>query len=156
MFIGKIDDVNETTYNPVIREVLDYLKTTDFSNMVEGSYHVNDKIVAKLQRYETRHETECKPESHNKFVDVQFVAEGEEMLGWCPISPDIIVTEPYNFAKDVTFYQKLIPESCVVLSARNFAILYPVDVHRPCCSIDDDDPSKVTKVVVKIPIEMLK
>ncbi|MBR2178955.1 MAG: YhcH/YjgK/YiaL family protein [Selenomonadaceae bacterium] len=156
MFIGKIDDVNDSYYNPILREVLKYLRTTDFSNMVEGAYPVTNNITAKLQRYETRQAEDCKPESHNKFVDVQFVAEGEELLGWCPISPDIQITETYNFAKDVTFYKSLIPESCVILSTRSFAILYPVDVHRPCCSVDEDNPSIVTKVVVKIPVELLK
>ena len=157
MFIGKIDDVQDTEHNAVLREVLNYLKNTDFTKMTEGTYNIGDKhITAKLQRYETHNAADCKPESHNKFVDVQFVAEGEELLGWCPISPDLAIAEEYNFAKDVTFYQRLVPESCVVLSERNFAILYPVDIHRPCCSVDEDNPSKVTKVVVKIPVELLK
>ena len=156
MFIGNIDNVHDPEHNPILKEVLDYLKNTDFSNMVEGAYNVNNNIIAKLQRYETHKAADCKPESHTKFVDVQFVAEGEESLGWCPISPDLAVAEEYNFAKDVTFYQRLVPESCVVLSERSFAVLYPVDVHRPCCSLDEDNPSKVTKVVVKIPVELLK
>ena len=43
-----------------------------------------------------------------------------------------------------------------MLSARNFAVLYPVDVHRPCGSLDEEKPLKVTKVVVKIPVELVK
>ena len=159
MFIGKIDNIDDKSseYNSTLKEVLEYLRVTDFSKMAEGAYSIGSKnVTAKLQRYETRPAHECKPETHVKFIDVQFVAEGEEALGWCPLSPDLKITEDYNFAKDVTFYQKLVPESCVVLSARNFAVLYPVDVHRPCCSVDEDNPSKVTKVVVKIPIELLK
>ena len=157
MFIGKIENINDTEYNAVLKEVLEYLRVTDFSNMVEGVYNIGDKhITAKVQRYETRKAVDCKPETHTKFVDVQFVAEGEELLGWCPLSPELKITEDYNFAKDVTFYQKLIPESCVVLSTGSFAVLHPVDVHRPCCSVDEDKPSNVTKVVVKIPVELLK
>ena len=159
MFIGKIDNIDDksTEYNAVLKEVLDYLRVTDFTNMVEGVYQIGENhINARLQRYETRQASDCKPETHTKFIDVQFVAEGEESLGWCPLSPELQITEDYNFAKDVTFYKKLIPESCVVLSSRNFAVLYPVDVHRPCCSVDEDNPSKVTKVVVKIPVELLK
>lgn len=156
MLIGNIDNTNYNSYNPVLKEVLEYLKNTDFNDMAEGAYPVGDHITAKLQRYVTRKAGDCRPESHNNFVDVQFVVDGEELLGWCPISPDIKITEPYNFAKDVTFYKALVPESCVVLSPRNFAVLYPVDVHSPCGSLDDDEPSKVTKVVVKIPVELLK
>ena len=159
MFIGTIDNINNKSgeYHPVLKEVLEYLKETDFTSMIDGDYKIGDKgIIAKLQRYETRPESQCKPETHNKFVDVQFVVEGEETLGWCPLSPDLKITEKYNFAKDVTFYANMVPESCVVLSKRNFAVLYPVDVHRPCGSLEDDEPSKVTKVVVKIPVELLQ
>ena len=159
MFIGTIDNINDKTtiHHPVLQEVLEYLRVTDFSKLTEGNYQIGSKGVnAKLQRYETRPTEACKPETHNKFVDVQFVADGEEALGWCPLSPDLKISEKYNFAKDVTFYEALIPESFVILSPRSFAVLYPVDVHRPCCSLDDDEPSLVTKVVVKIPVELLQ
>ena len=158
MFIGKIDNFDgKADHNPVLNEVLNYLKVTDFTKMIDGDYKIGDKgIIAKLQRYETKPAKECKPETHTKFIDVQFVVEGEEMLGWCPFSPNLEISEKYNFAKDVTFYKKLVPESCVVLSARNFAVLYPVDVHRPCGSLDEEKPLKVTKVVVKIPVELIK
>ena len=158
MFIGTIDNINSKSIHqpPVLKEVLEYLRVTDFSKMEEGDYPVGDQgIVAKLQRYETRPMEECKSETHTKFVDVQFVAEGEEALGWCPLSPDLEVSEEYNSDKDATFYTKLVPESCVVLTKRYFAVLYPVDVHRPCGSLDDE-PSKVTKVVVKVPVELLQ
>ena len=159
MFIGTIDNINSkgTHHPPILKEVLEYLKATDFSKMDEGSYNVeNIGVVAKLQRYETKPVEDCKAETHTKFIDVQFVAEGEEALGWCPLSPDLEVSEEYDSDKDVTFYAKLVPESCVVLTKGYFAILYPVDVHRPCCSLDDDEPSKVTKIVVKVPVEMLQ
>ena len=158
MFIGTIDNINDKGNHqpPILQDVLEYLRVTDFSKMTEGNYPIGNKgILAKLQRYETRPTEECKPESHNKFVDVQFVAEGEELLGWCPLSPDLKIAKNYEPENDVTFYEELIPESCVVLTKRYFAVLYPVDVHRPCCSLDDDEPSNVTKIVVKIPVELL-
>ena len=42
-----------------------------------------------------------------------------------------------------------------MLSARNYAVLFPLDVHRPCGSFDDEEISNVTKVVVKIPVELI-
>ena len=158
MFIGTIDNINSKSSHqpPVLKEVLEYLRVTNFNTMEDGSYKIGSEgVVAKVQRYETKPPEECKAEAHIKFVDVQFVAEGEEALGWCPLSPDLEVSQKYDSDKDVTFYDKLIPESCVVLTKRYFAVLYPVDVHRPCISLEDE-PSKVTKVVVKIPVDLLQ
>ena len=158
MIIGTIDNVNDKNfeYHSTLREVLEYLRVTDFSKLEDGSYPFGDKgIVAKLQRYETRPITECKPESHAKYIDVQFVSAGEESLGWCPLSPELEILNEYDESNDVTFYKKLVPDSCVVLTSRSFAVLYPADVHRPC-GLVDKLPYKVTKVVVKIPVELLQ
>ena len=159
MFIGIIDDINKINndYRPPLNEILEYLRVTDFSEMKDGDYPIGEKgIVAKLQRYKTRPASECKPESHEKFIDIQFISSGEESLGWCPFSPELKIEQNYDADKDVTFYKKLVPESCVVLLPRSFAILYPVDVHQPCCSVDENNSSDVTKVVVKVPINLLK
>ena len=158
MFIGNIDNIDKDggDFHSIIYAVLEYLRTTDFKNFNDGAYPVPHlDFIAKVQHYKTRPEEECRPESHEKFIDVQFVAEGEEILGWCPKSPDLKISEPYNEKADVTFYKSLIPESCMVLSARSYAVLFPLDVHRPCGSLDDDEPSQVTKIVVKIPVELI-
>ena len=65
------------------------------------------------------------------------------------------VSTPYDEKTDVAFYKDLLPESSVMLADRNYAVLFPLDVHRPCGSLDEDNPSQVTKVVVKIPVKLV-
>jgi len=157
MMIGTIDliEAEQAAYHPAIAEALHYLAEHDFTKMEDGKYPIGEHgIVANLQRYQTRPEKDCKPESHQEFVDIQYVVEGEEYLGWCPLSPDLIVTEDYDAERDVMFYQSLIPDSSVMLFPGSYAVLYPVDVHRPCIALEDG-PGPVTKVVVKIPVDIL-
>ena len=143
-------------YPPVLQEVLEYLRSRDFRDVADGDYPIGQEgCVAKVQRYTTRPMDECRPETHVRFVDVQYLADGEEYLGWCPMSPDLVETEPYDEARDVTFYRALVPESNVALFPGSFAVLYPMDVHRPCCAIEDDCCVPVVKVVVKIPVELM-
>ena len=61
---------------------------------------------------------------------------------------------PYDAARDVTFYERLVPESNLVLLPGSFAVLFPEDVHRPQVATEDG-PAPVTKVVVKISTELL-
>lgn len=159
MYIGSIHDPEEQSviHQPVLVEAINYLKNTDFSKMEPGSYPIGDKgVVAKLQRYESRTLDKCRPETHEKFIDIQFIYEGEESMGWCPVSPDLEVTEAYDPDRDVAFYKSLVPESSIILTKGYFAVLYPIDVHRPCASVDEAHPSKVTKVVIKVPLALLK
>ena len=158
MFIGNIDNIDKDggDFHPVIYSALEYLRATDFKNFLDGAYPMpHTDFIVKVQRYETKPIEICRPESHREFIDVQFVAEGEEVMGWCPLSPDLKIIEPYNEKTDVTFYKGLTPESSVMLAERNYAVLFPLDVHRPCGSLDDEEPSKVIKIVVKIPVKLV-
>ena len=156
MIIGTIDTMmpEKLSYPAAIWEALEYLSSQDFTKMSDGKYSFGDKgMTATLQRYMTRPSEECRPEAHEKFIDIQFMVDGEEFLGWCPLSPDLVVHESYDKEKDVVFYESLIPDSSVVLFPGSFAVLYPGDVHRPCCALDE--PEQVVKVVVKVPVELV-
>lgn len=157
MFIGNIDNIDKDggDFHAIIYSVLEYLRTTDFTNISDGSFPMpHMDFIVKVQRYTTRPLDELHAESHEKFIDVQFVASGEEILGWCPLSPELKILEPYDEKEDVTFYKNMLPESSLVLSARYYAVLFPLDVHKPC-GVLYGEPQQVTKVVVKIPVEMI-
>ena len=156
MFIGSIENIDKDggDFHPIIYAVLEYLRTTDFKTFADGAYPMpHTDFIVKVQRYLTKPIEECHPEAHKKFIDVQYVVEGEEVLGWCPLSPDLKILTPYDEKTDVAFYKKLLPESSVMLAEKNYAVLFPLDVHRPCGSLDDDAPLNVLKVVVKVPVE---
>ena len=76
-------------------------------------------------------------------------------MGWCPMSPELKVCDPYDQEKDIVFFDNLIPISGIELAAGDFAVLYPTDVHRPCGS-PEGGPQQVTKVVVKIAIDHMR
>lgn len=157
MFIGSIGslDNGHADYPKIVQKALEYLRSHDFTKLEDGRYPIDgDKCVANLQRYTTRVLEECRPETHKKYVDIQYVVEGEEYMGWCPFSPDLKVTAPYDAEKDITFYEELVPDSNIVLTPGRFAVIYPEDVHRPQGAVEGE-PGPVTKVVVKISVDCL-
>jgi len=158
MFIGKIGaeaKQGKEMLSPAILRAVDYLRSHDFTKMEPGKYEIDgDKIYASVQRYHTRPQEQCRPETHRNFVDIQYIADGEECLGWCPLSPDLKIAVPYDAEKDVAFYEKLIPDSSLVLTPDCYAVLYTDDVHMPCMALDDAG-TDVVKVVVKIAVELL-
>jgi len=159
MFIGKIETATEQGNNalaPAIQKAVEYLRTQDFGKMPDGKYPLDgDKIYANVQRYHTRQPKDCRPELHRKYIDVQYVADGAECLGWCPCSPDLKVISPYDQEKDIAFYEALIPDSSLVLTPDCYAVLYPDDVHSPCMALDDEGED-VIKVVIKIAVELIR
>jgi YhcH/YjgK/YiaL family protein len=98
-----------------------------------------------VQQYQTKPLAEGKWESHRKYIDVQYVEEGVERIGWTPVA-GLTVTEPYDEAKDIAFYQG--DGDFVTVPAGSFVILFPDDAHMPGIAVDK--PSPVKKVVVKV------
>lgn len=142
-------------YNYLTRELqlaLKYLSETDFSALENGKYDViEDKIYAIVQDYTSKPETEGKFEAHKKYIDIQFIAHGEEQIGTGDIDHFEESTQ-YHEEKDIVF---LTPKDeakidFIKLKAGEFVILTPRDVHMP--SIYVTKPSLVKKVVLKVAV----
>lgn len=157
MIIGNIwdEDTAGIVFSPAMERALEYLKKTDFSKLEDGRYEIEgDRIYATVSRYQSKPWNECRPEAHRRYADVQYMAEGQELIGWCAFTPALEEAEPYHEEKDVVFFKRLEPESDFVLSEGSYAILTPKDIHRPCCALGE--PSPVLKVVVKVAVELLE
>ncbi len=114
-----------------------------------GKYELGNGIYANIQEYTTKARRETKYESHKKYIDVQFILQGKELIAVAPIEK-MKICEEYNEEKDVMFFFPNDECKDFVLESGDFLILYPNDVHMPCVCVNEE--SYVRKVVVKIPV----
>lgn len=155
MFVGRLDaPEKEATLPQAVRRALDFLRETDFRALPDGRYDIEgDRCYAKLARYITKQAKMCRPEAHRRYADIQYMVEGEEYIEVCPLGPDLVVHTPYDAAQDILFFEGLVPETSFPLTAGDFVILWPKDVHRPGVAVDT--PRSVVKVVVKIDMTLM-
>lgn len=102
------------------------------------------------QVYETRLRADGFFESHRKYIDVQVVVEGEELMEVADASR-IAVRQPYNAERDLIVYEDSTEASQLRVYAGHGTIFYPVDVHMPTLRIRAA-PVLVRKTVVKVPV----
>jgi len=125
---------------------LKHISDTDFESKEPGRYNIDgDDMFVGLNDYNTKDAAECRLEAHRKYIDVQFVAKGSELMGYAPLA-DQMVTDEYNDKKDVEFFEA--DPSFVRFDKGMFAIFFPQDLHMP--GTGDGEP--VRKVVVKVRI----
>ncbi len=126
---------------------LKFLNETDLTKMELGRYELQgDDIFYMVQRYETDPDKTVS-EAHKKYIDIQFMVDGEEIIGVAPISCEKTETEakPQN---DVWFYNcKTEP---LTLIKNSFMVLYPNDLHCPGVAVKE--PLSCLKVVVKVKV----
>ena len=85
-----------------INKAFTYLKQTDFSKMELGRYEIDgDNIFVLVNEYNTKDQSEGKLEAHKKYIDVQFVAKGSEIMGYATLENKIVIDE-YNEQIDIT------------------------------------------------------
>ena len=133
---------------------LEYLRDTDFSRVKPGRYEIDGAaLFALVQEYQTAPRKEKKPEAHRKYIDIQYVFQGSEIIGYGLESPSNEIAEDQLAEKDLLNYQSVQNEMDLILTPGMYVILFPQDVHRPGCHYGDGD--RVKKVVVKIRQDLL-
>ena len=142
---------NYQLYNAIndrIAKGFDFLRTTDLDSLPSGKHDIEgDTIFALVQEYQTKPLNECKLESHKKYIDIQYVIRGEEMMGVTTQNNQKIIE--VNEEKDYTFYEGT--TSLVLVSKGMFTIFFPDDLHQPC--VQTESAAEVKKVVIKVLIK---
>ncbi|MDB6167211.1 MAG: hypothetical protein JWM88_75 [Verrucomicrobia bacterium] len=105
-----------------------------------------DDVYALVQSYVPTPAAGRPFESHRVYVDLQYVAVGEEIIQYSPL-PALTVTTPYSAANDAALYSGA-DSFPLYFSPGSFAFLFPTDGHKPCCLWRSNE--RVKKVVVKI------
>lgn len=149
------DNVNNckkySILNDKFAKSFEFIKKVCEESLPAGKYQIIEggELYASVQEYDSKAPENAKAEGHDKYIDIQYVVSGEEVMEVFDISKAVVKT-PYNPDKDVTFYENCENASKLVLQAGEYAILYPNDIHRPGMQYKSSTPVK--KVVVKVKI----
>lgn len=135
----------------VIQRGLTFLKVTNLHELALGRHDIDgDNIFAQVSEYTTTPKENQRPEAHQKYIDIQCLAYGEEKLGVCLLSPEYKVVEDKLAEQDIIFYGAVKNEVEMILTPDCYVIFFPLDVHRPRCI--STQMKKVKKVIIKIAI----
>lgn len=110
---------------------------------------LDDNNFALEQIYNSKEREDCFFESHKKYIDVQFILDGEEIIEVDNIS-NLNETFSYNDEMDLIKYNDSKFSSSIKLKKGDIAIFYPEDAHMPCVKITESQ--KVVKTVVKVKV----
>jgi YhcH/YjgK/YiaL family protein len=128
-----------------------FLRDHDLSALELKKYEIDGaNLYAPLSEYMSKDEENARYEAHRKYIDIQYVVSGKELIGIAPVSQQKEILEPYNEEKDIMFVTVNKVTNYVALPDR-FFIFFPDDLHRP--GLKDGENSPVRKAVVKVKID---
>jgi len=151
MLVTDLEHINQQiAMTSRMQKTLDYLRGGDWRGLPDGKVQIDgDAVYALIQTYETIATPETpRLEAHRRYIDVQFVADGKEVMGWA-LTDRLTEIEPYDAAKDVWFGRIALDDLTLIhLSAEQLAIFYPTDAHLP--KRTSRQVVTVKKIVVKV------
>ena len=108
-----------------------------------------DAAFALVQSYQSRMEHhEPKFELHRKYVDIQYLVSGAEIMGWA-LHNLFTQTTPYNEENDLMLVTIPAGEWMPVqFPVGRVLVLYQTDAHASRLAVDQ--PEDVKKVIIKI------
>lgn len=147
-----IDDMrNAKVYSRLderLAHALQYLTMNPVAEWKPGRYDIQgDNMFLLVQAYDTRTPEQGSWEAHRQYVDVQYMVEGSENMGYAPVE-SLRVIEDYREDKDYIKFEGAGHFFNVREGA--FTVFFPQDAHMPCMAVDK--PRPVKKAVMKIRI----
>jgi len=134
--------------NKRFAKAFEFLMRPDLKELPADKYEIDgDRIFAIVAKEAGRKKEDALLETHEKYIDIQFVLAGTDTMGWSPKSSCKQPCEQYDPEKDLQFFEDK-PEAWLATHGGAFAIFFPEDAHMPLIS-----SGQLHKVIVKVAVD---
>ncbi|MDD3569991.1 MAG: YhcH/YjgK/YiaL family protein [Lachnospiraceae bacterium] len=129
---------------------INYLQNADKTNLEGGKLAIDgDEVYAVVSEYSTRTLDEGKYETHEKYLDIQCLLEGEEFI--LITNKSKLKSTGYDAVCDKENYTDGAEEVSVRIMPEVALILYPEEAHKACCMVNNEK-KPVKKLLLKVKI----
>lgn len=133
--------------NKGFAKAFEFLSRLDVKELEPQKYEIDGECVfAIVAKDMGRKKEEALLETHEKYIDIQFVLTGTDNMGWKSKESCKLPSIEYDEAKDIQLFKDE-PDTFINVKSGTFAIFFPEDAHLPLISDDI-----IHKVVVKIAV----
>ena len=146
MIVDKLDKFHLYTHvHPLFKEAFLFLQKHASLPFDPSKQEVRGKdLIAIIEESKGKTEQHARLEAHRKYIDIQYVYEGHDKMGWSPLERCKHVSESYIPEKDILFFSDR-PESWVYVPKGYFTVFFPEDAHAPLAF-----EGHVKKIIMKV------
>ncbi len=150
MFYGHVADLSQQPLLPVrLRLLIEKTLATIKREGTTGKHVLDgDNAFFILAEEMTEPAALRRPEIHARYLDVQILLEGEELMGYYPRLMKARPDEDRLATQDLAFFNQIDGEQFLAMLPGDFVVFWPGDAHRPLCAVTE--PVTIRKVVIKV------
>lgn len=138
-------------FGRLYRKAFEWLRDTDIMALELGRHDIEgDDLYALVQEYETRTVDNCEMETHLKYIDIHYIAQGYEYIAYADESKMRPATHIGREIPDTVLYEKQYNNE-FFMEKGDIAICFLNDAHMPRHIALY--PTLVRKVIIKLRAE---
>lgn len=116
--------------HPGFKAAFEWLRKQAAVRVPAGRQEIHgDRLYATVVTSPGRGQAGAKFETHRAYIDIQFMVEGVDVMGWRHHDSSM-TGKGYDATKDCELYDDR-PDIWVTVPAGHFAIFFPEDAHAP-------------------------
>lgn len=148
MIVAALNDADRyRPLHPRFGRAFDFLRAANLRELPAGRHAIDgDALFVIIEDRDGRARTDAKLECHRRYIDIQFVLEGVDEMGWKPLADCRQAATDYDTARDIRFFDDA-PASWIATPAGSFCVFFPEDAHAPLVSA-----GRIRKAVVKVAV----
>ncbi|OFX23158.1 MAG: hypothetical protein A2033_15450 [Bacteroidetes bacterium GWA2_31_9] len=141
---------NKEKYYPIHIGIMNALKNLE--NILKQDLTPKQRIDLDNDVYYLYNETitknkdEMKWEVHHKYVDIHYLIEGVETIGYANNFNNVNIIGTYDENSDYALFEG--NGEYITLKPSMFAIFFPHEIHKPIIALNN--PEKIKKIVCKV------
>ena len=133
---------------PAFDKAFEFLSRKGLADIPDGKYAIEgDELFAVISHSQGKGVKNARLEAHRKYIDIQFVIEGKELIGISRADECKHILSDYDPEKDIMFFSDK-PQKYIKLKHYDFVIFFPSDAHAPLA-----EKTIVHKAVIKVRVE---
>ncbi len=134
--------------HPRFAEAFHFLQHANWEQVIDGKIEIDgDQLFILVATTMGRGRPDSPLEFHQRYIDIQFVIEGADEIGWRPLSKCEPDYGRFSTERDIGFTPET-PSVWLPVHAGQFAIFFPDDAHAPLAG-----KGRQRKAVVKVNVE---
>ncbi len=155
MFTAHIDDLPYLVLPARLHSYLDQALALLATAPQPGKHPLDgDNAFLILAEEYTSPITRHRPEIHARYLDVQLLLEGAELMGYRPRRATQQPDDDRLATQDLAFFDMLEGEQFLAMGPGDFVIFWPGDAHRPLCAVTE--PMLIRKAILKVDASLLR
>ena len=149
MILDRLEQAEQyVAMNKHFSKAFSFLRQNNLKGLAPGRHEIDgDGVYAIVVKGQGSGHEKAKLEIHQKYIDIQYVLEGCDEMGWKNLSRCTLSQGPYDSDTDAEMFVDT-PDTWLKVGAGSLAVFFPEDAHAPGAG-----DGEFHKVVAKIRVD---